>query len=381
LRVFGSIGYTHVPDQERSKLDNKSKRYIFIGYDSSSKGYKLYNPNSDKIVIGRNVEFDEEDFWDWSTQEEEKYDLFPFHEEEEESRNKEFTTPSPSPTNSSTPSSSSLKGSSSEMPPHMLSLQELYKVIENLNDDLTLYCHFADCEPIGFEEAVKDEKWRNAMDEEIKAIEKNNTWELTTIPKEQKPIGVKLVFKAKKNAKGKIERYKARLVVKGYSQRPGIDYGNVFALVARLETIRMVISLAAQNKWKIYQMDVKFAYLNGILEEEIYVEQPMGYVIKGDEKKVLKLIKTLYSLKQAPRAWNNRIDNYFQKNGFIKCPHEYSLYAKVCENGNILFVCLYVDDLIFTDNNPSMVKDFKKAMTQEFEMTDIGLMSYYLGIK
>jgi hypothetical protein len=190
-----------------------------------------------------------------------------------------------------------------------------------------------------------------------------------------------LVFKAKKNAKGKIERYKARLVVKGYSQRPGIDYGNVFALVARLETIRMVISLAAQNKWKIYQMDVKFAYLNGILEEEIYVEQPMGYVIKGDEKKVLKLIKTLYSLKQAPRAWNNRIDNYFQKNGFIKCPHEYSLYAKVCENGNILFVCLYVDDLIFTDNNPSMVKDFKKAMTQEFEMTDIGLMSYYLGIK
>jgi hypothetical protein len=110
------------------------------------------------------------------------------------------------------------------------------------------------------------------------------------------------VFKAKKNAKGEIERYKARLVVKGYSQRPGIDYGEVFAPITLLETIRMVISLAAQNKWKIYQMDVKSAFLNGILEEEIYVEQPMGYVIKGGEEKVLKLKKALYGLKQAPRA-------------------------------------------------------------------------------
>jgi hypothetical protein len=112
-----------------------------------------------------------------------------------------------------------------------------------------------------------------------------------------------------------------------------------------------------------------------------YVEQTMGYVIKGDEEKVLKLKKALYGLKQASRAWNSRIDNYFQKNGFIKCLHEYALYAKVCENENILLVCLYVGDLIFTGNNPSMFEDFKKAMTQEFEMTDIGLMSYYLEIE
>jgi hypothetical protein len=148
-----------------------------------------------------------------------------------------------------------------------------------------------------------------------------------------------------------------------------------------LETFRMVISLATQNKWKIYQMDVKFAFLNEILEEEIYVEQPMSYVIKGDQEKVLKLKKILYGLKQAPMTWNSIIDNYFQKNGFTKCPHEYALHTKVCENGNILLVCLYVNDLIFTDNNPSMFEDFNKAMTQEFEMTDICLMSYYLGIE
>ena len=152
--------------------------------------------------------------------------FFPFLEEEE-SRYEEPTTPSPSPTNPSTPSSSSSSGSSSERPPHMRSLQELYKVTENLNDDLNLFCHFADWEPIGFEKAVKDEKWRIAMDEEIKAIEKNNTWELTTIPKEQKPIGEKWVVKTRKNEEG--ERvdstiFKSLVESLRYLTRPDILY-------------------------------------------------------------------------------------------------------------------------------------------------------------
>ena len=128
-------------------------------------------------------------------------------------------------------------------------------------------------------------------------------------------------------------------------------------------------------------MDVKSAFLNRYLEEELYVEQPIGYVVEGQEDKVLKLKKALHGLKQAPKAWNNRIDKYFQVNGFFKCPHEHALYCKVHKNGDILIVCLYVDGLIFTSNNPSMFEDFKKAMTKEFEMTDIGLMAYYLGIE
>ena len=121
---------------------------------------------------------------------------------------------------------------------------------------------------------------------------------------------MKWVYKAKKNAKGEVKRYKARLVAKGYSQRADIDYDEVFAPVARLETVRLIISLAAQNSWKIYQMDVKSAFLNGVLEEEVYIEQPQGYEVKGEEDKVLKLKKALYGLKQAPRAWNARIDKY-----------------------------------------------------------------------
>ncbi|KAH9726279.1 hypothetical protein KPL70_008204 [Citrus sinensis] len=198
------------------------------------------------------------------------------------------------------------------------------------------------------------------MDEEIKAIVKNDTWELTTLPKGHKAIGVKWVYKTKRNAKGEIERHKARLVAKGYSQKAGIDYD--------------------ENKWKIFQMDVKSAFLNGFLEEEVYIEQQLGYVVKGHEEKVLRLKKALYGLKQAPRAWNNRIDKYFQEKGFTKCPYEHALYVKE-KDGDILIVCLYVDDLIFTGSNPSLFEEFKRVMIKEFEMTDIGLMACYLGIE
>nr|GEZ20804.1 reverse transcriptase [Tanacetum cinerariifolium] len=190
----------------------------------------------------------------------------------------------------------------------------------------------------------------------------------------QKAIRVKWVYKAKKNAKGEVEKYKARLVAKGYKQKHGIDYEEVFALVAHLKTIRMMIAIAAQHKWKIYQMDVKSAFLNGLLEKEVYVEQPEGYVAKGQEGKVLRLKKALYGLKQAPCAWNTRIDKYFQEHGFRKYLSEYALYVKF-ENKSILLACLYVDDLIFTGNSQSMINELKKSMT------DIGLMSYYLGIE
>ena len=125
-------------------------------------------------------------------------------------------------------------------------------------------------------------------------------------------------------------------------------------------------------------MDVKSTFLNGYLN--VYIQQPLGYDAKGYKNEVFKLKKALFGLKQAPRAWNSRIDKYFQENNFYKCPHEHALYYKNI-NGDVLLVCLYVDDLIFTGNNPRLFEDFKKAMTREFEMTDVGLMSYYLGIE
>ena len=258
-------------------------------------------------------------------------------------------------------------------------------VITNDNDvsdeELVNFALFADCDLVTFEDAAQDGRWVQAMDEEIHSIEKNNTWEITSLPKGKKSIGVKWVYKTKYQPDRQVDRLKARLVVKGYKQKPGIDYYEVFAPVARLDTIRLVIALAAQKKWQIHQMDVKSAFLNGSLEEEVFVDQPVGYVKKGHEDKVLKLKKALYGLKQASRAWYTRIDSYFQENGFLKCPYEPTLYTKSNSHGNMLIVCLYVNDLIFTGNDPNMFDAFKEAMSSNFEMTDMGLMSYYLGLE
>eukprot|EP00253_Pinus_taeda_P003882 PITA_03882 len=218
------------------------------------------------------------------------------------------------------------------------------------------------------------------MNEEISAIEKSKTWELVDLLECKDAIGVKWVYKTKSNAEGKIDRHKAILVVKGYKQQQGKDYDETFAPVTRMETVRTVLSIAAQHKWKIYQMDVKSAFLIGVLKEEAYVEQPPGYEVEGQEHKVCKLQKALYGLKQAPRAWYNRIDAYLIENGYDKCDGEPTLYIK--ENDDkILIVVLYVDDLVFTSNDSSLITDFKAVMKSEFEMNDLGFLRYFLGIE
>ncbi|CAI9787682.1 unnamed protein product [Fraxinus pennsylvanica] len=145
---------------------------------------------------------------------------------------------------------------------------------------------------------------------------------------EEAKVGVKWIYKTKYNEHGELEKHKARLVAKGYTQKHGIDYTEVYAPVARMETVRMVVALAAQRNWKIFQLDVKSTFLHGELDEDIYVEQPKGYEVKGSEDKVYKLHKALYGLKQAPRAWFSRIETYFLSEGFERCPNEQTLFTK-----------------------------------------------------
>ncbi|RDX70427.1 hypothetical protein CR513_50318, partial [Mucuna pruriens] len=256
FRVFGCVSYAHVPNQGRSKLDDRSVKHVFIGYDANSKGYKLYNPNNGKMIVSRDIEFDEEEAWNWE-KEEVTYDFLPYYEEgdQEVVVPNEFTTPPPSPTPSIHEASSS-EGSSSERTQKMRSIQEIYDETEIIND---LFCLFVDSEPLTFDEAMEDK----------------------------------------------------RLVAKGYKQQYGIDYDEVFTPVACMKTIRLLISIVAQMGWRIFQLDVKSTFLNGYLDENVYVEQPMDFSIKGQEEKVLKLKKVLYGLKQAPRAWNCHIDKYF----------------------------------------------------------------------
>ncbi|KAM1634488.1 hypothetical protein ACFXTN_011416 [Malus domestica] len=210
-------------------------------------------------------------------------------------------------------------------------------------------------------------------------IEKNNTWELVDRPSDKPVIGVKWVYKLKLNLDGSVQKNKARLVAKGYSQKPGIDFNETFAPVARLDTIRTLVALAAQKGWNLYQLDVKSAFLNGVLQEEVYVDQPPGFVIKNKEDGVYKLKKALYGLKQAPRAWYEEINSYFTKAGFQRSPSEATLYVKIAKDG-ILIVSLYVDDIIYTGNSKELLMEFKTAMMRQYEMTDLGLLHHFLGL-
>jgi hypothetical protein len=160
----------------------------------------------------------------------------------------------------------------------------------------------AKLEPFKMEEALSDPKWMCVMKEELESIEKNNIWELVNLSDRKKPIGVKRVFKVKINPKGEMIKHKARLVAKGFLQREWIDFEEVFTSVAKIETIRLVVSIVNNNNWPIYQMDVKSGFLNELLEKEVYVGQSPDFVVRNQELKFYKLKKVLYGLKQASRA-------------------------------------------------------------------------------
>ncbi|KAM5569751.1 hypothetical protein ABKV19_016986 [Rosa sericea] len=372
LRVFGSVCFVLVAKELRHKLEENSEKCIFVGYSDQTKGYRLYNLKKEKIVISRDVIFNEKALWDWKSKSVQISTLQVGEDNEGEEFEEEadyFQSPVHSPQPASPQSPQSQASTPSSTPRRMRSLCDVYAS-----------CNFCVTEPETYEEAIKDVAWKKAMEEEISVIEKNSTCDLVNRPSDKIVIGVKWLYKTKLNVDGSIQRNKARLVAKGYSQQPGVDFHETYAPVARLDTIRALIALAAQKNWSLYQLDVKSAFLNGVLNEEVYVEQPQGFVIENEEQKVYKLKKALYGLKQAPRAWYGEIDSHFIKDGFQRSENEPTLYIKTKGNTEILIVSIYVDDLVFTGSCEEMVLNFKNEMMKKYEMSDLGLLHYFLGI-
>jgi hypothetical protein len=235
-------------------------------------------------------------------------------------------------------------------------------------------------EPNFFDEANNHDDWIRAMNEELDQIEKNNTWEFVPRPAYKNVIGSKWVFKNKMNEQGQIVRNKSILVCKGYAQVEGHDFDETFAPVAILEAIRMFLAYACHKNFKVYQMDVKSSFLNGDLEEEVYMEQPEGFSLTNNPDYVWKLKKSLYGLKQAPRAWYYRLDKYLHDKGFKKGNVDSNLYIK-SECDDLLVVLVYVDDIIFGCTNDPSIQWFANSMQSEFEMYMIGELSYFLGFQ
>jgi hypothetical protein len=387
LRVFGCLAHVHVPDVHRKKLDGKSIKCVLLGVSEESKAYKLFEPVEKRIIVSRDVIFEESKGWDWNIKNTDKVNKQISDTEDDQDVVLEddlsqaddnhvdevIDQQSNENSGSDNDETENQPTRARRPPPYLRDYVTGAEDSENEHDqlqNLAIAMFSSSEDPTTYEEAVKLEQWRNAMDSEIQAIEANDTWELVTFPPEAKAIGVKWIFKTKYNEKGEIEKYKARLVAKGYSQKYGIDYSEVFAPVARWDTIRAILSLAAHNSWCVFQLDVKSAFLHGELAENVFVDQPLGYQ-RGSNRQVYKLKKALYGLRQAPRAWYSKIESYFITEKFVKCFCEHTLFLKHDSDGKILIVSVYVDDLIYTENDVHMMDKFKRSMKERFAMTDL----------
>uniref|UniRef100_A0A2N9H138 Reverse transcriptase Ty1/copia-type domain-containing protein n=1 Tax=Fagus sylvatica TaxID=28930 RepID=A0A2N9H138_FAGSY len=222
--------------------------------------------------------------------------------------------------------------------------------------------------------------WKEAINDEMDSILSNNTWILVDLPPGSKPIGCKWVFRRKYNTDGSLQTFKARLVAKGFRQKEGIDYFDTYAPVARIASIRVLLALASIFNLYVHQMDVKTAFLNGDLDEEVYMEQPEGFIMHGHEKKVCKLVKSLYGLKQAPKQWHEKFDSVILSHGFKHNNADKCIYSKFTDCYGVI-ICLYVDDMLIFGTNMEGISKTKKYLTSRFKMKDLKEVDTILGIK
>ena len=372
LRVFGCTAHAKVTTPHLKKLDDRSHMMIYLGVEDGSKAHRLYDPRQNKIQVSRDVKFEENREWNWNAGAviSESSDVI-FEEtspsqsvllKDSVSDNDTGATDQVTPGSITRSPSTVHAASVTARTPHTLpatperrtaasdtvktSLADAsplpvdgddshdgpirYRHMDDIMKDtrrVELEKEFAEEEAMlivteeqsCYREAAGQPEWENAMDKEIEAIKKNSTWSLVKLPARHKAIGLKWVFKLKKNSEGEIIKHKARLVVKGYVQQQGIDFDEVFTPVTRLDTVRVMLAIAENRGWQVHHLEVKSAFLNGELQEEVYVTQPEGYEVKGKESLVYKLYKALYGLRQAPRAWNMRLDRSLKELGFTRC--------------------------------------------------------------
>lgn len=234
-------------------------------------------------------------------------------------------------------------------------------------------------EPQSYKEACTKPEWIEAMNQELAALETNNTWELTELPAGKKPIGCKWVYKVKLKADGQLEKCKARLVAKGFNQQYGLDYTEVFSPVAKHVTVRLLITLATVNAWPLHQLDVNNAFLHGFLRDEIYMTPPPGYT-RAQPGQVCHLIRSLYGLKQASREWNMEFCRQLFQQGFVQSPNDHCLFTR---GTGADFICLlvYVDDVLVTSPSQHLIDDLKAFLHSVFTIKDLGVARYFLGIE
>ena len=412
LKAFGCLYYCSTSPKSRTKFDPRAKACIFLGYPMGYKGYKLLDIETYSVSVSRHVIFYE--------------DIFPFASSTITDDAKHFfphiSLPAPN-TDEYLP----LVQSSSDAPQHhdetssMISVPSEpkstreRKLPSHLQDfhcynntptatntspyPLANYISYSYLsEPFGafiniitaaklpqkYSEAKLEKVWNDAMGKEIGAFVRTRTWSICDLPAGKVAVGCKWLFTIKYLADGSIERHKARLVAKGYTQQEGVDFFDTFSPVAKMVTVKMLLSLAPKMKWFLHQLDISNAFLNGDLEEEIYMKLPPGYAeIQGEEVSsttVCRLHKSIYGLKQASRQWFIKFKTTLVSLGFEKCHGDHTLFVKA-QDGNFLVVLVYVDDILIASTTEAASTKLTLQLSSFFQLRDLGEPKFFLGIE
>ena len=363
MKVFGCEAHILLDDSQRGKLDPKTKKMMFVGYSLSHKGYRLYDPDRKKVYVRRDV-FNEEAFGnkpsqvlrEETTSDDNNAEERVFTEEED---------------------GMSQMNVENEIPQQERPQRERRRPVCYGYDEFANSLHYV-LNVNTLEEALESEdadKWKNAADEEYNSLKENNTWNLVKPPPNAKIINSRWVFKVKHDSEGNVERHKARLVAKGYSQVHGVDYNETFSPVVRFTTVRALLAFGVQQKRVIHQMDVTTAFLNGKLEEDVYMHQPEGYKEPGKEDLVCKLNKSLYGLKQAPRCWNTEFHEFLSNMGFRQSNADPCVYLD-----ERIIIAIYVDDLVILTHTDVEMISIKRSLEEKFKMKDLGAINFFLGV-
>ena len=373
LKVFGCLHYAHIPDSQGKKFDQKSLKAIFVGYPQGTKGYKLYDLNSKLFLRSRNVIFHEDKFHDFQSNNVNNEKDIIFQELNESGDGIELSDNAIEPTipqvqpvlteqlvvNSepvgATYEETFMRQVNALGPQRQRNVPQRFHpdscfVTESLTSDII--------EPKSVKEALSSEhsvQWKNAMSSEYSSLIKNDTLELVPPPNDKNIVGSKWDLKVKIKADGTVDRFKARLVAQGYSPTHGIDYDEVFSPVAKYSAIRSLLALANAHNLEVHQMDVKTAFLNGLIDCDIYMSQPESFIDPDRPNFVCKLNKSIYGLKQSARCWNTTLDEFLTSTGCRKSKADDCIYIKQVKNsdGQVSFVILAVcvDDMIPVSND------------------------------
>lgn len=390
IRIFGSKVMVQVPKEKRQKWDPKSRQLIFVGYCESSKGYRLLDSNTNKIIKSRDVVFLENvQKFDHSVYLPDLSNSSPETNSpkepcKEESENNLDHSSSDDYLSGDNDDPSYIPEDSADLttPVRNINLRPRRAVqyAEKDDHDVSYFCPIFNLnDPQNLEEALSSpyaDQWKKAMQEEYDSLIKNKTWSLVDLPSDKRALPCKWVFKSKTNEKGEIVRFKARLVIKGCAQTRGNDYDEVYAPVVRYTSVRFLLALAAKYDLEMIQMDAISAFLQGDIDTEIYMSQPEYYEVNN---LVCHLHKSIYGLKQASRQWNQKLNNALLKIGLERSKIDPCIYY-IVNASKIIFIAVWVDDFLIFTNDKKTAIDIKEKLKEEFCMKDLGEMQQCIGI-